>query len=148
MRAKITKRQVDALRPGEIIADEEVKGFVARRLISGIVTYGFRYRDKTTRRQRWIGLGLHGSITAEKARDMAKRRAGEVAGGRDPVEERQAERTKAEQAKHAKANTVSALLDTFVERYVRKNGLRGAYEVERVFNRYVRPRIGKKSITS
>jgi integrase len=146
MRAKITKRQVDALRPGEIIADEEVKGFVARRLISGIVTYGFRYRDKTTRRQRWIGLGLHGSITAEKARDMAKQRAGEVAGGRDPVEERQAERTKAEQAKHAKANTVSALLDTFVERYVRKNGLRGAYEVERVFNRYVRPRIGKKSI--
>jgi hypothetical protein len=48
MRTKITKRQVDALLPGCIIADEEVKGFVARRMPSGAVTYGFRYRDKKT----------------------------------------------------------------------------------------------------
>ena len=54
MRTKITKRQVDALLPGCIIADEEVKGFVARRMRSGAVTYGFRYRDKKTSKERWI----------------------------------------------------------------------------------------------
>ncbi len=56
MRVKITKRQVDALSPGSIIADEEVKGFVARKLPSGAVTYGFRYRDKKANQQRWIAL--------------------------------------------------------------------------------------------
>lgn len=67
MRAKITKTSVDALEPGEIIADTEVKGFVARRLRSGVITYGLRYRANG--KQRWLALGLHGAeITAEKAR--------------------------------------------------------------------------------
>ena len=83
MRLKITKKQVDALTPGCIIADDEVRGFVARKLVSGAVTYGFRYRDRATNKQRWIGLGLHGSVTAEQARNLAKKRAGEVADGRD-----------------------------------------------------------------
>lgn len=48
MRAKITKRQIDMLTPGAILADEEVRGFVVRKLSTGAVTYGFRYRDKTT----------------------------------------------------------------------------------------------------
>ena len=32
--------------------------------------------------------GLHGSITADQARALAKKRAGEVADSRDPAEER------------------------------------------------------------
>ena len=46
MQAKITKRNVDALRPGQYIADPEVRGLVARCLPSGSVTYGFRYRNQ------------------------------------------------------------------------------------------------------
>jgi hypothetical protein len=42
MRAKINKGSVEALEKGELIADVEVKGFVARRLPSGAVTYGLR----------------------------------------------------------------------------------------------------------
>lgn len=84
MQVKISKTQVDRMTAGQIIADKEVKGFVARRLNSGAVTYGFRYRDKTTRKQRWLGLGLHGSITAEQARELAKKAAGEVADKKDP----------------------------------------------------------------
>ena len=87
MPANITKRTVDALENG-ILADTEIKGFVVRRLDSGAATYGFRYRDKTTGKQRWVGLGLHGSITADEARVLAKKRAGEVADARDPVGER------------------------------------------------------------
>jgi hypothetical protein len=44
MRAKITKAAVDELQAGAVLADTEVKGFVARRLPSGVVTYGLRYR--------------------------------------------------------------------------------------------------------
>jgi hypothetical protein len=46
MRMKITKRKIDALIRGAILADEEVRGFVARKLSTGAVTYGFRYRNK------------------------------------------------------------------------------------------------------
>jgi len=89
MQAKITKRNVDALRPGQYIADPEVRGLVARCLPSGAISYGFRYRDQA-RKQRWLPLGLHGQITPDQARDLAKKRAGEVADNRDPVGERSA----------------------------------------------------------
>ena len=144
MRGKITKRKVDNLEAGDILADEEIKGFVARRLDSGAVTYGFRYRDKSTGKQRWIGLGIHGSITADEARGLAKQRAGEVANSRDPVAEREGTRAAATRAKLAEINTVDAILDTFVSRHVRY--LRSGDQVERAFDVYVRPRIGRKSI--
>ena len=140
MRSKITKTTVDALRPGGIMADTEVKGFVARRLPSGVVTYGLRYR--VAGKQRWLALGVHGRITPDTARRLAKKRSGEVADGRDPAVERKKEEAR---AKVARASTVDALLDTFLDRHVRKN-LRSAGEVERVFGKYVRPRMGDKSI--
>ena len=65
VRGKITKATVDALKPGEILADTEVKGFVARRLPSGVATYGLRYR--VAGKQRWLTLGLHGCQTASNS---------------------------------------------------------------------------------
>ena len=62
------------------VADGEIKGFVVRKLSSGKVTFGYRYRDPAGK-QKWHGLGLMGSITAEQARILAKKRAGEVAVG-------------------------------------------------------------------
>jgi integrase len=144
MQAKVTKRAVDALKAGQILADLEVKGFVARRLDSGAVTYGFRYRDKKTGKQRWIGLGLHGTITADEARGLAKKRAGEVANSQDPIAEREETRAVAKRAKLADVNTVDAILDRFVARYVKN--LRSGDQVERALDAYVRPRIGSKSI--
>jgi Arm DNA-binding domain len=132
---------VDALKPGDILADTEVKGFVARRLPSGVVTYGLRYRVAGNK-QRWLALGLHGRQTPDGARKAAKKRVGKVADDRDPAGEREAEEAR---AKAASASTVNVLLDAFLDRHVRKN-LRSAGEVERVFNKYVRPRIGDKSI--
>jgi integrase len=46
-----------------------------------------------------------------------------------------------EQARQRRADTVDALLDAFLDRHARPN-LRSADEVERCFDRYVRPRIG------
>jgi integrase len=140
MRAKITKRTVDRLKPGDFLADLEIKGFVVRRLPSGKLTYGFRYR--VNGKPRWLALGLHGSITPDEARELAKKRAGEVADHRDPRAEQEAARVQAQASSVASMN---AVLDNFVARHVRKN-LRSAHEVERVFNVYVRPRLGTRTI--
>jgi integrase len=140
VRSKISKSTVDALTPGDILADIEVKGFVARCLPSGAVTYGLRYR--AAGKQRWLALGLHGRVTPDQARKAAKKRVGEVADDRDPAREHAEERAR---AKLVNDNTVGRLLDSFIDHYARRR-LRGAREVERVFNKYVRPRIGSKSI--
>ena len=76
MQAKITKTAVDALKPGDMLADSEVKGFVVRRLPSGFVTYGLRYRANG--KQRWLALGLHGrELTAEKVLASSPRNGSE-----------------------------------------------------------------------
>src|SRR6516165_7910908 len=115
MRAKITKRTVDAMRPGDIITDTEVAGFRARRQAHA-VTYELRYRRGGKR--RFLALGRHGKqLAPEQARLLAKKRVGEVADGQDPAVTRQRERA-------AATNTVNTLLNTFLDRYVRKQGLR------------------------
>jgi integrase len=137
-RATITKRRVDALRPGESLVDDQVRGFVVRSLKTGSVSYGLRYSSGG--KQKWLSIGLHGRLTPSQAREIAQQRAGEVAAGRNPLAEIEAARAKA-----SGANTIDALLDAFVERHVRKK-LRSATEIERVFNVYVRPRIGSRPI--
>jgi hypothetical protein len=71
MKSKIMKRTVDVLLPGQSIADTEIRGFVARRLPSGAITYGFRFRNPEGR-QRWLPLGLHGAITPDEARGFPR----------------------------------------------------------------------------
>ena len=141
MQKKISKSAVDALKVGQIVADSNPVGFVARRLPSGAVTYGFRYRDKATGRQRWIGLGLHGDIAPDQARKKALKVAGEVRDGSSPV----SAAAVAARRRQAAGYTVDDLLDNFLDRYARPK-LRSAHEIERCFRVYVRPKIGSKSI--
>jgi integrase len=141
---RINKTAVDRLQPGQSIADSNPVGFIARRLPSGAVTYGYRYRDRRNGQQRWIGLGIHGDVTADQARKKALRFAGEVRDGSDPVAEGRSAGAIAAKRRSV-VNTVNGLLDAFVSRHVRPN-LRSAHEYERSFNAYVRPRIGSRSI--
>ncbi|WP_369723688.1 tyrosine-type recombinase/integrase [Bradyrhizobium sp. LLZ17] len=144
MIGKITKTAVERLNPGERIADKEIRGFLARRLDSGAISYAYRYRVKGSNEQRLISLGIHGTITAEQARGFAKKRAGEVADGKDPKGDREETRAQAKMEKLAEANTVDAILDKFEARY--SSRLRSADQIKRAFTVYVRPRIGTKSI--
>ena len=144
MRKQITKRAVDALKPGEYLVDSEVRGFVARRLPSGVLSYGFRYWNRATGRRRWIALGIHGTVIPAAARTVARKYAGAVADNRDPLAERVESR--ADAARLASTKQVNDVLDEFLKRYVRKNELRSADEIESSFRRYVRPRIGAKAI--
>jgi integrase len=142
MKDKITKRGVDALKPGEFIADTEVQGFIARCLPSGAVVYSLRFRDKQTGKRHWLKLERHGNITPDQARTLAKEEAGKVAGRRNPVAEVKAAKEEAAKAKAASTNTVSKILDEHVAGYLRKKGRRSADQIERCFERLVKPRIG------
>ena len=66
---KITKRTVDALKPGELVWDAEVKGFGVRCQRAAKV---YVLKTRVGGRQRWITIGRHGSPwTPEKARGKA-----------------------------------------------------------------------------
>jgi integrase len=148
MRGKISKTAIDKLRVGQFITDTNPVGFTARRLPSGRITYGYRFRDKTSGKQHWLGIGLHGEITPDQARKKALKVAGEVRDGGTPV----SAAAVAARRRQAAGITVDAVLDDFLTRYVRKGangqpkGLRSADEIERVFRVYVRPRLGGKAI--
>jgi integrase len=141
MRQKISKSAINSLKLGQIIADSNPVGFVARRLNSGAVTYGYRYRDRTSGRQRWIGLGVHGEVSPDQARKRALKIAGEVRDGGEPVSAAET----ATKRRQAMGVTVDEVLDDFLARYVRPK-LRSADEIERTFRVYVRPKIGSKPI--
>src|SRR3990167_992135 len=87
---KLTKRFVESISPHEkdelLVWDGELKGFGVRIFPTGRRTYFVQYRNQFggTRRKK---IGVHGVITAEIARDEAKKLLGEVAKGEDPSKE-------------------------------------------------------------
>ena len=98
MRAKITKRVVDGVEPGDatyLVRDTEVKGFVLVVTPAGAKSYAVDYRAGSGRGspKRRLTIGKHGSPwTPETARTEAKRLLAEVAAGRDPATARQEDR--------------------------------------------------------
>jgi integrase len=133
MRARISKRTVDKLQPGQAIADIDVNGFTARCLPSGTICYDLRYRTATGERRR-LSLGLHGSFTPDQARSIAEKRLDDLAKDRDPATERQRQRT----------TTVDAVLDNYVARVLGTK--RSSKAQTSAFDRLVRPEIGTRSI--
>jgi integrase len=133
MRQRISKRTVDALQPGQSIADLEVKGFTARCLPSGAVSFDFRYRTTTGERRR-ISLGMLGAITPDQARARAEKQLDQIANDRDPATERDRQR----------GTTVNAVLDNYVTRVLGTKRSK-ATQVS-AFDRLVRPQIGSRSI--
>lgn len=89
---KITKRVVDALRPTSILRDlfvwdSELKGFGIRMKPSGAGAFLIQYRNSFGRTRR-LAIGKVGTLTAEEARDLARRRLAAVAEGADPSADR------------------------------------------------------------
>jgi integrase len=87
---KITKRVVEVAEAQEkdyLIWDDELPGFGLRVFSSGKRSYVIQYRTKG--RSRRYTIGLHVAWAPETARREAKVQLGRVAGGDDPVEDRQ-----------------------------------------------------------
>jgi integrase len=137
MAARITKRMIDGLKPGQIIFDESLKGFGARRR-SDAISYFVKYRVGTGRaaRQRWFILGKHGALTPAQARKAASKVLLRVSQGEDPAATREHEQG---------AQTVADLW----ELYRKRHGLpakkpRTLAEDDALARDYIVPAFGKR----
>jgi integrase len=145
MRAKITKRTVDALQPvagREATAwDTEVRGFGVRVRSGGAKSYILRYRPGGGRRAplRTLTIGRHGSPwTPDTARIEAKRLLGLIGSGADPAASRAARRG---------APTVLELATRFLAEHVEpKRKPSTAREYRRLIDRVILPVLGMKRV--
>jgi Phage integrase family/Arm DNA-binding domain len=148
MRAKITKRSVDALRPTEegreaVLWDAELKGFGVRVQRGSVKSYILHYRIGAGRGAslRKLTIGKHGSPwTPEMARAEAKRLLAIVAQGKDPA------------ATKRESLTVGQLCDRYLEvarsglvmtRFKRPKRLTTVAIDEGRVRRHIKPLIGK-----
>lgn len=108
---KLTKRFIDSIQPDPARTlkywDTELKGFGVVVLPSGRCTYCIKYRN-ADRIQKRVKIGVHGQITAEEARNLAKIQLGKVAYGEDLAEA-------ARQVRHVP--TVNELAEKYLELY-------------------------------
>ena len=133
--ANLTKRSVEALKPGAVLWDQELKGFGARCRTSGARYYLVKFRARG--QQRWVTIGRHGSPwTAETARTEALRLISAVKVDRaDPAAIRDADK---------QAVTVSDLCDWYLrEGCAHKKPSTLATDRGRI-ERHIKPLLGTK----
>lgn len=112
---KFTKSYIESLPIHDRIYevwDTEVKGLGCMVNTSGKKTYYFLYRLlKGTKKQR-LKIGVHGNITCDIARDIARGWMGDIVRGIDPKEHLKKQESNAKQS-----ITLEAFLNLFVEKY-------------------------------
>jgi hypothetical protein len=140
----LTDRQIRSLKAqGQQyeVTDGAVSGLVLRVFPTGSKSWFLRYGPREARRR--IVLGPYPALTLEKARDKARELvAGVKIAGRDPMEERKAERTARRKAETA---TFAALATLYVEEHAkRKKRLRAWKEDERKLRVEVLPAWGSR----
>ena len=141
MRGKITKRLVDAMRPGPrdlYVWDQPLPGFGLKVTPKGRKVYVVQYRmggrGFTLRRYT---IGPHGVYTPEEARERARKVRQTVCDGIDPMLLKKQERL----------NTVEKLIQGFIQSRRRK-GRRSADEIQRVLEREIGKAWRGRSVAS
>lgn len=143
MRAKITKRSVEAIAPtkrDQFVWDSELKGFGAKITPSGVRAYLVQYRmgGRNSPARRFT-IGRHGPPwSPDEARKEARRLLGQVADGIDPGQ------AKAE----ARAEmTIAALSDLYLaEGCATKKPGTLANDRSRI-ERHIKPLLGRKRVS-
>jgi integrase len=139
MKAKITKRLVDGLKPGPAdltIFDTDVPGFAVRVRKTGGMSYAVEYkagrgRGAPTRR---VTIGAIGKMTPDEARAAAKMVLGSVAHGEDPAAQKASER---------RALPLGEVIDAFFREHVEtKRKASTAVWMRDALERIVKPALG------
>jgi integrase len=141
-RVRIGLREVQAMQPNTILWDQEVKGFVARRQHSDVVTFSVVYRT-VQGTQRWQKLARFPILTPHLARQEAIKILRAKALGQDPAGDRFTLRSGA---------TVAELLDQYLaDMDARKlNGKKDSTkksDKSRIEN-HIRPKLGKARVAA
>lgn len=140
---RITKRSVDALKPGASayrMWDRDLVGFGVRVQPSGARSYFISYRPgdggRKARRVEYT-LGKHGILSAEQARDLAQRKLAGVRLGENPQDDRNAGRA---------AGTVDDLCDEYLKEAVATKKPSTVQSDRYRINSHVRPLLGKMKL--
>ena len=116
--------------------DTEISGFGVRLYPSGKKSFILSYRQDGTK--RLYTIGQYGNITLEQARELARKKMGEVADGKDPLLVRKARKKKNEW-------TVEKAFKDFLKKYAQTH-TKTWRETKRIFEKDVLPAIGRKPI--
>ena len=140
MTGRVTKRSVDALRPGQttrFLWDRTLPGFGVRVTPQGVRSYVFQY--ELAGRSRRLTIGRHGSPWAPAAaREEAIRLRAEVTLGRDPAEFRKELR---------RAETLNAFAERYLTEHAEpKKKPRSVAEDRRLLEKIILPRFGRRKV--
>jgi integrase len=143
MTDRITKRAVDAAKPRDqeyFLWDRRLLGFGLRVLPSGVKSYVAKYRLGPGRRApvRRVTIGKHGKVTADAAREAARKILANVVHGGDPAGDR---------ARQRRELTVGELADRYIAEHVRlHNKPSTTVEFERLVAARIKPAFGSRRL--
>ena len=142
--ARIAKRVVDAAKPQAeryTVWDSDLKGFGLRVSPQGTKTYIVRYRagGGRTGTLRQLVIGRHGVITADEARDEARKVLASATKGADP---------QADRAKVRADITVSELCDLYLEQGVAMKKPSTLITDRSRIERHIKPILGSKRVNA
>ena len=137
---RITKRLVDSLEPdparNTIVWDPDALGFGVCVLRGGCRSYIFEYRASGIKRR--MTLGKHGrALTADQAREIARRYRLAVQNGADPA-------TEAEESREAP--TVRDLAERYLAEHAVKRSESTRRNSELMFRFHILPTLGAKHV--
>lgn len=138
MAERLTKRIVDAATAetkDTYLWDISLKGFGLKVTPSGRKVYIVQYRIGGRRgRTRRVTLGVHGPLTTEEARGLAKNALGQVSIGTDPAAEN--DKTRAD-------SSMMVLLEKFDEQHIEvKLKPKSQEDYRRNIKLYIKPKLG------
>ena len=139
---KLTKKLIDAtglVERSTHIWDDQIAGFCLKVAAGGRRTYLLKYRHGGGRsgRQRWLTLGVHGSITCEQARALALQATAAVARGEDPQDIRLSQRA---------APTFNDLWERCETEHLPRKKLASAKEDKRKATLFLKPLLGMRKV--
>ena len=139
---QLTKLYVDKLKPQEkryTIWDNRISGFGIRVAPSGRKTYIMKYRT-IDGRQKKPSIGVHGNITCEQAKQIAKEWHGEIAAGRDPTENKMTLR---------QSPSIANLADRYFKEHVLVHNKRTTQDLTKIYlDKYIIPHLGALKVLS
>jgi integrase len=135
---KITKTAVDTAKPGDrprFLWDTEIRGFGLLVMPTGVKSFVFQYRSPEGRTRRATIGRVSATMTAEQAREKAKKLRRAVEDGRDPLGEKQELR---------ESKTVADLLGDYLESGAFAEKAESTRDVDRGrIKRHLLPTLGK-----
>ncbi len=132
----LTKSLIDQLpikAKDYVVWDSKVSGFGIKITPKGRKSYLMKYRTKEGR-QRKPHIGVHGNITCEQARDIARQWHADLAKGLDPLEAELQVRN---------SPTISDLCDRFFKEYVQVHKKPSGHWIYKLYiEKYIKPKLG------